>query len=194
VNRDTRTNPDRRLLLHLCCAPCGTTALERLQRQGTVTVFFSNSNIFPADEYAKRLGEVRRWADICGCVVVEDVYDHAAWLAWITGLEHEPERGARCRRCFEFSLTRAAGYARSQEFDGLTTSLTSSPHKNSADILAVGRRVTDRFLEIDFKDDGGFHRSLELSRRYGLYRQNYCGCEFSLADRDRRRAERRAFH
>jgi predicted adenine nucleotide alpha hydrolase (AANH) superfamily ATPase len=181
------TASDRRLLLHICCAPCGTAALERLQRQGAVTLFFSNGNVYPADEYAKRLGEVRRLAGTCACGLVEDVYDHDAWRQWIAGLEHEPERGARCRRCFEFSLARAAQYAQTQGFDGVTTSLTISPHKSTSDILAVGRAVTDCFLDIDFKQEGGFRRSLELSRRHGLYRQDYCGCEFSLAERDGRR-------
>jgi predicted adenine nucleotide alpha hydrolase (AANH) superfamily ATPase len=184
------TGLERRLLLHLCCAPCGTAALERLQRQGSVTLFFSNSNLFPSDEYEKRLGEVRRLAGACACGLVEDVYDHAAWRRWVAGLELEAERGARCRRCFEFSLTRAAHHAVLQGFDGLTTSLSISPHKSTADICAVGRGITDCFLEIDFKQDGGFRRSLELSRRYGLYRQDYCGCEFSLAERDRRRHSR----
>jgi predicted adenine nucleotide alpha hydrolase (AANH) superfamily ATPase len=181
---------DRRLLLHVCCAPCGTAALERLQQQGLVTLFFSNANLFPQEEYEKRLGAVRRLADVCACGLVEDDYDHLAWRQWIASLEYEPERGARCRRCFEFSLGRAARYAQAQGFDGLTTSLTISPHKSTADIHAVGRGLTDLFLEIDFKHPDGFRRSVELTRRHGLYRQDYCGCEFSLAERDRRRHSR----
>lgn len=180
----------QRLLLHVCCAPCGTAALERLKRQGAVTLFFSNANISPPGEYQKRLGEARRLACACTCELVEDTYDHAAWRDWIAGLEHEPEHGARCRRCFEFSLRRAAHYARSHGFDGMTTSLSISPHKCTPDILAVGAAITDQFLEIDFKQEGGYRRSLELSRHLALYRQDYCGCEFSLAERDRRRHSR----
>ena len=138
----------------------------------------------------KRLGEVRRLASACACELVEDVYDHPAWRQWVAGLECEPEQGARCRRCFEFSLGRAARYAQTQGFDGMTTSLTISPHKSTSVVLAVGRGATDGFLEIDFKQEDGFRRSLELSRRQGLYRQDYCGCEFSLAERDRRRHSR----
>jgi predicted adenine nucleotide alpha hydrolase (AANH) superfamily ATPase len=179
-----------RLLLHICCAPCGSAALERLQRQGTVTLFFSNGNIFPPAEYEKRLAEARRLACACACDLVEDVYDHPAWRQWVAGLESEPEHGARCRRCFEFSLGRAARYAQTQGFDGMTTSLSISPHKSTALLFAVGRVATDHFLDIDFKEEDGFRRSLELSRRQGLYRQDYCGCEFSLAERDRRRHSR----
>lgn len=184
------TTPHRRVLLHICCAPCGSAAVERLQRQGIVTLFFSNGNIFPAEEYERRLAAVRRLAESCVCEVVADVYDHAAWRQWVAGLEDEPERGARCRRCFEYSLSRAAAYARREGFDGLTTSLTISPHKSTSDILAVGRGVSERFLDIDFKEEDGFRRSLELSGRLQLYRQNYCGCEFSLAERGRRRHSR----
>jgi len=181
----------KRILLHVCCAPCGTASLERLRQQGTVTLFFANANIFPAAEYARRREEVRRLAQLCGCEWVEDAYDHEAWRQWIAGLEDAPERGERCRRCFAFSLTRAARYAAEHGYDALTTTLTISPHKNSADILAIGRRLTERFLDVDFKHADGFRRSLELSRQYGLYRQDYCGCEFSLAERDRRRRRRR---
>ncbi len=180
----------RRLLLHVCCAPCGTAALERLQRHGEVTLFFSNGNIFPLDEYERRLGEVRRLAGACGCGLVEDAYDHPAWRQWIAGLELEPEGGDRCRRCFEFSLGRAACYARAQAFAGMTTSLSISPHKSTAALFAVGRRASECFLEIDFKGEAGFRRSLELSRHYGLYRQDYCGCEFSLAERQQQRHSR----
>ena len=180
----------RRLLLHVCCGPCATASLERLKALGEVTLFFSNANIFPAAEYAKRLAEVRRLADRCDCALVEDAYDHDAWRAWIAGLEDEPERGGRCRRCFAYSLGRAARYAADNGFSGLTTTLTISPHKRSDDILAIGQRLTPEFLDIDFKTADGFRRSLELSRTYGFYRQDYCGCEFSLADRDRRRAAR----
>ena len=180
----------KRLLLHVCCGPCATASLERLRAQGEVTLFYSNANIHPAAEYAKRLEQVRLLAAACACELVEDTYDHAAWRAWIRGLEAELEGGARCRRCFEYSLRRAARYAAEHGYSGLTTSLTISPHKRSADIFAVGRQVTDLFLDVDFKRADGFRRSLELSEQYGLYRQDYCGCEFSLAESEPRRQRR----
>jgi len=182
----------RRLLLHVCCGPCATASLERLKALGEVTLFFSNANLYPPAEYARRLDAVRRLAAHCDCALVEDTCDHDAWRAWIAGLEDEPERGERCRRCFAYSLRRAAQYAAENGFSGLTTTLTISPHKRSADILAIGQSLSPEFLDIDFKTADGFRRSLELSREYGLYRQDYCGCEFSLADRDRRHAARKA--
>jgi predicted adenine nucleotide alpha hydrolase (AANH) superfamily ATPase len=155
---------------------------------GDVTLFFSNCNIYPAGEYARRLEEVRKLSRLADCPLVVDEYDHGAWLAAVAGLEDEPERGARCRVCFEFSLGRAAVFAREHGFDALTTSLTISPHKVSATIFEIGQRVADEFLCIDFKKKDGFRRSLELSRAYGMYRQDYCGCEFSLkAARERSR-------
>lgn len=178
----------RTILLHLCCGPCGTESVRRLCEEGTVTLFYSNCNIYPADEYSRRLEEARTLSRLSGCVLVVDAYDHDAWLAAVAGLEQEPERGARCRVCFEFSLRRAAAFAREHGYDALTTSLTVSPHKVSADIFEIGRRVADEFLCIDFKKKEGFKRSLQLSRAYGMYRQDYCGCEFSLkaAREDRR--------
>jgi len=180
--------PAPRILLHLCCAPCGSAALERLQRHGEVTLFFSNGNLFPESEYERRLDAASALAGACHVDLVVDCYDHGAWREWVAGLEQEPERGKRCRRCFEFSLRRAAAYAVAHGFGALTTTLTISPHKDSGTVFAAGRAATETlFLEVDFKQEDGFRRSLELSRQYGLYRQDYCGCEFSLAERDRRR-------
>ncbi len=181
---------ERRVLLHVCCGPCATTAVERLCREARVTLFFSNCNLFPPEEYERRLAAARTLATQYRLPLVEDVYDHQAWREWVRGLEQEPERGARCRRCFEFSLRRAAAHARAHGFDAVATTLTISPHKDTEVIFAAGRAATDAFLEVDFKQDGGFQRSVELSRSHGLYRQQYCGCEFSLAERERRRSDR----
>ena len=120
-------------------------------------------------------------AAICGLPLVEDRYDHDAWLAWVAGLEQEPEQGARCLKCFEFNLSRTAAYARENDFDYFTTTLTISPHKHSATICTIGQQLGP-FLAIDFKKRDGFKKSLELSRDYDLYRQTYCGCEFSRRD------------
>ncbi|MCK5801904.1 MAG: epoxyqueuosine reductase QueH [Lentisphaeria bacterium] len=168
------------LLLHVCCGPCATSSVERLQEEGRVTLFYSNSNIWPSEEYEKRLVEVRRLGEMTDCDLVVDTYDHEAWLDRIRGLEGEPEKGARCLRCFEFSLARAVQHACANGFDGLATTLTVSPHKRSADLFRIGQALWDRFLAIDFKKQNGFARSLELCRQYGMYRQSYCGCEFSM--------------
>ncbi|MBN1556881.1 MAG: epoxyqueuosine reductase QueH [Lentisphaerae bacterium] len=167
-----------RLLLHTCCGPCATACIERLRDGYALTLFFSNSNIAPRAEYDRRLAAARKLADLQGLPLVEDAYDHAAWRAAVQGLEDEPERGRRCEACFAFNLGRAARYAREHAFDGFTTTLTVSPHKAAPVIFSIGSRLGP-FLATDFKKQDGFKRSLELTRRLGLYRQDYCGCEFS---------------
>ena len=167
-----------KILLHVCCAPCATHSIETLQAEYEVTLFFADSNISPENEYRRRLAEARRLAAAYGCAFAEDPYDHEAWLASVAGLEDEPEKGRRCLKCFEFNLTRAAEFAGSHGFAAFTTSLTISPHKRSADIFEIARRLGN-FLPIDFKKKDGFKHSLELSREHALYRQDYCGCEFS---------------
>jgi len=169
----------KKVLLHVCCAPCSTHVVETLKKRFSVTMFFSNSNIFPKEEYELRLENVKRIAALYDLLLVEDSYDHNAWLQYVRGLESEPEGGSRCTKCFEFNLARTAQYAKINNFDCFTTTLTVSPHKNSRIIFAIGRSLGN-FLEIDFKKRDGFKHSVELSKKYGLYRQNYCGCEFSL--------------
>jgi predicted adenine nucleotide alpha hydrolase (AANH) superfamily ATPase len=175
------TEQKKRLLLHVCCAPCSTASIERLREKYDVTGFFSNSNIAPEPEYWRRLAEAERFAKEMAIPFVVDAYNHEDWLECIKGYEGEPEGGARCERCFAFSLSHAAAYAREHGFDFYTTTLSISPHKSSTTIFRVGREMGP-FLDIDLKKQDGFHRSLELSREHDLYRQNYCGCEFSLAE------------
>ncbi len=171
------------ILLHTCCGPCASACAERLRGAGCdVTLFFSNANIAPAEEYVRRREAARRLADLTGIAFVEDTgASHAEWLETVAkGLENEPEGGARCRKCFEFSLRRAAAYAREHGFDTFTTSLTVSPHKRSQTVFEAGRAAGgDAFAEEDFKKRDGFRRSVTLAAEYGLYRQSYCGCEFS---------------
>jgi predicted adenine nucleotide alpha hydrolase (AANH) superfamily ATPase len=149
-----------------------------LSRDYDLTLFFSNSNVSPRAEYDRRLLAARTLAVACGLVLVEDDYDHAAWRRTVRGLETEPEGGRRCARCFAFNLERASSYARVHGFDLFTTTLTISPHKRSETIFEAGRALGD-FAAIDLKKRDGFRKSVELSKRYGLYRQDYCGCEFS---------------
>ncbi|HNY65315.1 MAG TPA: epoxyqueuosine reductase QueH [Deltaproteobacteria bacterium] len=174
-----------RILLHTCCAPCATTCTERLSAAGRETVlFFSNSNIFPEEEYMKRLEHARKLALILGLELIEDTYDHASWLSHTAGLEDEPEQGARCMRCFQFSLSKTADRAGILKIPSFATTLTVSRYKPSEKIFEAGSAFPG-FLPMDFKKRGGYARSIELSRLYGLYRQSYCGCEFSLRDRKR---------
>lgn len=168
------------ILLHACCAPCATTCTERLSSSGYETVlFFSNSNIFPREEYEKRLENVRKLAGILNVQLEEDNYDHELWLRHVRGLEDEPEHGARCLKCFEFNLARASRMADRLRIPSFTTSLSVSRYKQSARIFEVGYAFP-KFEAIDFKKKNGYSRSIELSRLHGLYRQNYCGCEFSM--------------
>jgi predicted adenine nucleotide alpha hydrolase (AANH) superfamily ATPase len=152
--------------------------VEALGREYDVTLFFSNSNLWPEEEYRRRLAAARELARRCGAPFVEDAPDHAAWRRHVAGLEREPERGRRCEACFEFSLARAARFAAQNGFDLFTTTLTISPHKDTRRIHAIGLRLGP-FLTVDLKKKDGFRRSVALSKAFGLYRQNYCGCEFS---------------
>lgn len=171
-----------KMLVHICCAPCATASVERVLLDGYVPVlFFCNSNIWPRDEYEQRLAAARALAEKMELVIEEDQYDHEAWLEKIRGLEDEPEKGARCLKCFEFSLARTAELAARLGIPKFCTTLTVSPHKVSRLIFEIGARF-DGFEPIDFKKKDGFMRSLQLSKEMDLYRQNYCGCEFSMRD------------
>lgn len=181
IQKTDKKPTDPRILLHSCCAPCAAPSSERLIKQGdAVTLFFSNSNIFPKEEYEKRLEYVKRLADHFNIEVVEDTWDHEAWLEAVKGLEDEPEKGARCNACFAFNLKRTMDKAEELGLHRFTTTLTLSPHKISAAIFESGKHM-DGFVEENFKKKDGFRRSVELSEELDLYRQNYCGCEFSLA-------------
>ncbi|MFZ5806231.1 MAG: epoxyqueuosine reductase QueH [Verrucomicrobiota bacterium] len=171
---------DRKILLHACCAPCACASVERLLQEGyKVTLFFSNSNIAPEEEYYKRLHDAKKWADILGIPFEEDEYNHQDWLEHIKGLEDEKETGKRCLKCFAYRLAKTAQKADKIGFSLFSTTLTLSPFKSSKAIFEIGKAFV-KYLAMDFKKKDGFKRSLELSEQYQLYRQNYCGCEFSL--------------
>jgi len=184
------------VLLHACCGPCASACEPRLREEGhKVVLFFSNSNIDTREEFDRRLEALRQLAEADGVEVVADEYDHGDWLEQVaSGYESEPEKGARCARCFRFSLMRAARYAAANGLEAFTTSLTVSPHKVSPMVFAAGKdaawavsvapcgggaAAAPAFLEVDFKKADGFLRSLRRSAELGLYRQDYCGCEFS---------------
>ncbi|MDD4080220.1 MAG: epoxyqueuosine reductase QueH [Eubacteriales bacterium] len=181
------------LLLHVCCAPCSSSVLERLYEAFRVTVFFDNPNMDSNDEYTRRLEETRRlvretgWAD----ALVHAPYEPEVYLEAIRGLESEPEGGLRCRACFALRLSRAARETKARGLDYFTTTLTLSPRKDAALLNQLGEEAGEEagaaFLASDFKKRGGYPRSIELSRLHQLYRQDYCGCAFSKIERDRRR-------
>lgn len=141
-------------------------------------MLFANSNIDTAEEFDKRLGEARRLAAAEGVEIDLVPYDHDEWLREVAaGFETEPEKGERCRRCFRYNLAKAAEYAKANGFDAFATSLTVSPHKVSEMVFSASD--DPMFLKENFKKGDGFKRSLERSAELGLYRQSYCGCEFS---------------
>lgn len=184
------------LLLHACCAPCSSHCLEVLAECWNITVYFYNPNIAPEKECAFRLSELERFlteADYPDVVVLAPPYDPAPFLEAARGLEDLPEGGERCRRCYELRLRKTAEAAKEGGFDAFTTTLSISPYKNAQWLNEIGLDLSRKYgvpwLCSDFKKKNGYKRSIELSKEFGLYRQDYCGCAFSRAERDRRKAE-----
>ena len=178
------------VVLHTCCGPCASACVPRLKEDGhEVTMLFANSNIDTLEEFEKRQAEAEKLARHDGVRFAALPYDHAEWLREVAaGYENEPEKGARCARCFRYNLEKTAAYAAAHGIDSFTTSLTVSPHKVSAMIFSAARTIqqsnnsnnqTRPFLPYDFKKKEGFKISVKRAEELGLYRQTYCGCEFS---------------
>lgn len=172
------------LLLHSCCGPCSSYVLEYLCKYFDVTVLYFNPNIRPKEEYEKRKAEQMRLisemrADYKICIL-DCGYSPEVFNAAAKGLEHEPEGGARCVKCFDCRLRYTAEMAKQNGFDLFCTTLTVSPHKNSQLINKIGETLEKEYgtkwLPSDFKKREGYKRSIELSKEYNLYRQSYCGC------------------
>ena len=177
-----------RLLLQCCCGPCSSYVLEYLTKYFDVTVLFYNPNIQPAEEYDKRLFWMRKLVSRYteNVSFLESAYNGEAFSAAAQGLENEPEGGARCTKCFELRLRETARLAKEGRFDYFCTTLTVSPHKDEERINKIGFELEREFgvswLPSDFKKREGYKRSNELAREYGLFRQDYCGCLFSLLE------------
>lgn len=182
-----------RLLLHSCCAPCSSYVLEYLSNYFEITVFYYNPNIFPESEYTKRILEQQT---LIGDMTMKHPvsfiagnYDRERFYEIAKGLEYLKEGGERCFKCYELRLEEAARIARDGEFDYFATTLSISPLKNADKLNVIGMEVGKKYgvsyLQSDFKKKNGYKRSIELSREYGLYRQDYCGCEYSFRDRQR---------
>jgi predicted adenine nucleotide alpha hydrolase (AANH) superfamily ATPase len=157
---------------------------EKLSAGYDLELFFSNSNIYPNAEYKKRLREVKKLAKRFNLKVKIDPYRHQEWKKAIAGHENDPEGGERCELCFIHRLKKTADMAKKSGFSAFTSTLSISPHKSTDMINRSGREAGEKlgiqYLEYDFKEQNGFSRSVELSKEYGLYRQKYCGCEFSI--------------
>lgn len=176
------------LLLHGCCAPCSSYVLEYLSQHFLITLYFYNPNITLQEEYTRRLEEVRRLVSVLPVkhpvTLLEGEYDPALFAALAQGKESEREGGTRCADCYDLRLAQTARLAAQGGFDYFTTTLSISPYKNAYKLNEIGERLAGtygvRHLPSDFKKRGGYKRSVELSAEYGLYRQDYCGCVYSM--------------
>ena len=173
----------KKLLLHTCCAPCVTVPLERLKPDFQITCYFYNPNIHPKKEYLKRLNELKKLLDDFHIKMIVADYEVKRWLQLVRGLEDVPEGGKRCEVCFRMRLEQTARFARENNYDAFTTVMSISPHKNADLLNRIGNELSQEFgvdyIEANFKKKDGFKRSVELSKKYNLYRQNYCGCIYS---------------
>ena len=181
-----------RLLLHSCCGPCSSYCLQYLKDYFEITVLYYNPNIYPEEEYDLRLNEQKK---IIKCLnreyginidLITLLYDHSEFSSETLGYENEKEGGIRCKKCYEFRLKKTAQLAEKGGYDYFGTTLTVSPHKNAMILNSVGNEAMINinnkvlWLPSDFKKKDGYKRSIELSKKYELYRQDYCGCEFSI--------------
>ena len=175
------------LLLHSCCAPCSSYCLEYLSQYFKITVFYYNPNIYPEEEYTKRVAEQQHFIERLPAKYpisfVEGTYDKECFYEMARGLEDVKEGGERCFRCYELRLRKTCETAKAGGFDYFTTTLTISPLKNSVRLNEIGLKLSEEYdmpyLLSDFKKKEGYKRSIELSHEYNLYRQNYCGCVYS---------------
>lgn len=180
-----------KLLLHSCCAPCSSYVLEYLSEYFEITVFYYNPNIYPESEYRKRVAEQQKFIGDLGSrhpvSFIEGEYDTDRFYAMAKGMEEVKEGGVRCFKCYELRLRRTAETAAEKGFDYFTTTLSISPMKNAQKLNEIGARLANEYgvhyLFSDFKKKNGYKRSIELSKKYGLYRQDYCGCVFSMNEK-----------
>ncbi|MEK6795409.1 MAG: epoxyqueuosine reductase QueH [Spirochaetota bacterium] len=173
-----------RIVVHTCCAPCAVYPYTLMHRIYDAVFFFYNPNIHPAVEFARRRDEVKRFAERSDMRFVVEAGDEAAWEEAIRGYENEPERGRRCERCFRFRLSKTAEYAGRIGATEFTTVMSISPHKDTAMLDRIGADVSAasgvEYIPVDFKKNDGFKKASVLSRAEGFYRQNYCGCRYSM--------------
>lgn len=176
------------ILLHSCCAPCTTfSSLDLVEKEFQPTLFFYNPNIQPKTEYDKRVAEMQKWAELQNFNLVIADYEIEKWMQMMRGLENEPEGGARCLKCYEMRLRKTAEYAKANNFELITTTLTISPHKKAEGINQIGQKICAEFgiqyYASDFKKNDGYKKSCEISTENGFYRQDYCGCVYSQNSR-----------
>lgn len=177
------------ILLHSCCAPCSSHVISVLKDYFDITIFYYNPNISPIQEYEKRKQEQINFIKQldCGIKIMDCDYDNDVYEECIKGLENEKEGGARCLKCFRLRLEKTAKLASTNNFDYFCTTLTVSPYKNSQVINSIGKELMDiynvKWLYSDFKKEEGYKHSIALSKQYNLYRQDYCGCIYSIRNK-----------
>ena len=195
IDQAQKDNKIPSLFLHSCCAPCSSYVLEYLSKYFNITVFYYNPNIYPEEEYRKRVHEITRLVNSMEfehpVKLIEGHYDPQEFFQMAKGLEDVPEGGERCFKCYRLRLEEAARAAKAGGFSYFTTTLSISPHKNAQVLNELGKEISDTFgvpyLYSDFKKKNGYRRSCELSTEYHLYRQDYCGCPFSKAEAEERK-------
>lgn len=186
------SNEGSTLLLHACCAPCSSAVLERLSNFFKITIIYYNPNITEEKEYLKRLTELKDFIKKIKTKypinIIDSRYDPKEFFTIAKGLEKEKERGKRCYECYKLRLEETAKVAKKQGFDFFTTTLTLSPYKNTTWLNEIGEELSKKYqasyLYSDFKKKNGYKRSIELSKEYNLYRQDYCGCIYSKLERE----------
>lgn len=176
----------KKMLLHTCCANCALHPYETLKNDFEVTLYFYNPNIHPEEEYKKRLVYAKEAADNYSLALIEAPYDKNNWLHVTNGYGDNPEGGQRCEICINMRLEKTAVFAVENGYGIFATTLSVSPHKNSKIINNAGKILSEKygieFFDADFKKQDGFKKTMELSRELDLYRQNYCGCTYSIRD------------
>ena len=175
----------KKIVIHTCCAICSGYPISYLKDMGyQVIAYFYNPNIFPDDEYQKRLEAQRTLCKHFDIELVEAEYNPQEYYEYVKGFEKEPEKGLRCEKCFELRLQKTAEYAKSINADCFTTSIVISPHKNFVKLSEIGDKISSnmgiKYLAVDFKKKDGFLKTNKISKELNLYRQNYCGCKFAL--------------
>ena len=175
----------KKLLLHACCAPCGAYSREYFTELGyDVTYYFYNPNIFPKEEYDRRLDELLRYCKDKNIPIIVETPDFENWENAVIGHENDPERGNRCRICYAIRLAKTAQKAKELGFDCFTTTLSISPHKSYQMIKEISEKLSKEieveYTDVNLKKQDGYKKSVELSQKYGFYRQDYCGCRYSI--------------
>lgn len=170
----------KKILLHICCGVCAGSVVEKLRGDGFKVIgFFYNPNIYPWDEYERRLAVAKEASRLLDFELIEGTYDDDRWFTAVEGLENEKEGGRRCQVCFRVRLQRTAQTAKELGIEYMASTLSVSPHKNVQEINRIGQELSSCFLPYDFKKEEGFNKTMKFAKEHQFYRQNYCGCEFS---------------